>query len=149
MAGFKKYGGSRSGVAKRHMKMAMPGTARSDYRNGLLEIAGGQRINASNRNPAARVRERVRMSIEAAPLTNGLSSAQRRGDDRRADGAGKARLALARSAAARTSVAMQTNNTGGGRARVAGVQARSDGQVQAYTRMQNGQAIFVSGYARV
>ncbi len=49
---------------------------RADFRNGLLEIAGGQRINNANPNPADRARQRVRMGIEAAPLTRGLSDAQ-------------------------------------------------------------------------
>ena len=48
------------------------GRTREDFRNGMLEMAGGQRINAGNTNPAERARERVRMSIETAPLTRGL-----------------------------------------------------------------------------
>lgn len=156
MAGFKKSSGAARSFKTRLANFSRIGRRREDYRNGVLEMAGGQRINAKNANMADRVRERVRMAIETAPMTLGLARSQKRDTGkrtgRRADAAGGARLALARSAASRTDMAARSTSVLGMRSssRVASAtpRAASNGQVKAYTRMQNGQAIFVGGYSR-
>lgn len=98
---------------------------RSDYRNGLLELAGGQRINNANANPASRARERVRMSIEAAPLNRGLSASQK---------SDYAKATQAHKAAAE---------------KRASNKPASDGMTDAYVRTQNGKTVQVGGYRTV
>lgn len=98
---------------------------RADFRNGLLELAGGQRINSANSNPASRARERVRMSIEAAPLSRGLSASQR---------ADYAKATQAHKAAAE---------------KRASSKPASDGMTDAYVRTQNGKTVQVGGYRTV
>ena len=96
---------------------------RADFRNGLLEIAGGQRLNDANPNPASRARERVRMGIEAAPLTRGLTDAQKRD--------------YAKASARKTSE------------RQSAKPVKSDGMTDAYVRTQNGKTVQVGGYRTV
>lgn len=98
---------------------------RADFRNGLLEIAGGQRINDANPNPASRARERVRMGIEAAPLTRGLSDAQKRDYAK----------------------ATQSHNAAAEKRRAQA--PKSDGMTDAYVRTQNGKTVQVGGYRTV
>lgn len=102
------------------------GRTREDFRNGMLEMAGGQRINAANTNPAERARDRVRMSIDTAPLTRGLSDAQKR-DYAKAT----ARHNAAASARAKTE------------------KPASDGFTDPYVRRQGGKNVQVGGYKTV
>lgn len=126
-----KYGGlavaaaGAFSLATRKASASQPSQpqGRDDYRNGLLEMAGGQRINNANPNPASRARERVRMGIEAAPLTRGLSAAQKRDYAK----------ASARKASERQSAKP----------------VKSDGMTDPYVRMQNGKSVQVGGYRTV
>lgn len=69
----------------------------------------------------------------------------------RADAGSSARLALAKSAATRTAVATRTTSVLGrssGRRVASAAPSGGNGQVKAYTRMLNGQTVFVAGYSR-
>lgn len=93
---------------------------------------------------------RYRLSKEAGTALQGAVPGLKR-SGKRASAGGGARMALAKAAATRTAVAMRSTNVMGKASRrvaSAAPSGGSNGQVKAYTRMLNGQSVFVSGYQR-
>lgn len=169
----RKYQGGKFAVSRRMM-----GSARSSRNVGRLMKGVGYLgaistgINAASGNaPLAlgtaglslyalarrdyRVREAESLRLKSRAVDSILNKARTgntlgiKRSGKRADAGGGARLALAKAAATRTAVAQRTNNMGvTGRRVAAAAPSRSNGAVKAYTRMLNGQAVFVSGYSR-
>lgn len=169
-----KYQGARTGVAQRVMANARAArvvskgmslmsrlgvvTAGANFASGNVGLGvlslGYSGYAAYRSDVRAREAENGRLKSRALDsLINRARTGNTLGvrTGRRADAGGGARLALARAAATRTAVATRSTSVLGMRSssRVASVTPRgSNGQVKAYTRMQNGQAIFVGGYSR-
>lgn len=168
-----KYKGARTGIAQRVMVNARAtrvfgkgmklisrisavaagvNFASGNIGLGALSLGGG--LYAAHRSDTlARQAENGRLKSRALDsLINRARTGNTLGvrTGRRADAGGGARLALTRAAATRTAVATRSTSVLGMRSsRVAAATPRgSNGQVKSYTRMQNGQAIFVGGYSR-
>lgn len=145
-------------VALRGLKYASKSLGWSFVNGATGGLVGGKQINKNRaqadglfktyqgmiaRRKALGVLDRVKSGGSAA--VPGLKRA-----GRRADAGSGARLALAKAAATRTAAATRSTSVMGLRTRkVAAVTpSGGNGQVKAYTRTQNGQAVFVGGYTR-